>query len=287
MPQNFKEPLNFYISSSKVFTLENNPVTNFSDERNYICYITAGHCIIEMLGKTYPLPKRTLIYIARKTHYKIYSPGNVHCSLQVLELTKTEKMDCFNLKALCAQTPLIDNFMTMKRKDCFLIDCENIYLTINELINEYNSNHAEKNLVITSLLSVIYIKMARSFQLHGKPSGVQYITQAKGYIASHFSEDINVQMIADNIGISRSYLQILFKKYAKRSIIEQINGVRIHMAAYLLTTTDNSILDIAIETGYNNRQHFTRTFRSYMGIPPIEYRKKNTPSHKPKFEGVS
>ena len=50
-------------------------------------------------------------------------------------------------------------------------------------------------------------------------------------------------------------------------------------AAYLLNTTSLPIIDIAMETGFNNRQHFTRTFGKLYGMPPHEYRHVNHVSY--------
>jgi len=50
--------------------------------------------------------------------------------------------------------------------------------------------------------------------------------------------------------------------------------MRLVQAVDLLTRTDAKILDIALDLGYSDHAHFTRAFRGWMGVSPIEYRRR-------------
>jgi AraC family transcriptional regulator, melibiose operon regulatory protein len=273
MANTYKDTIKFKVSAFQAVKLEDQPIEGHSGEKNCIIYIQEGNCTIDALGKEHKAGQHMLIYIARGIKYSLRAEKKDRCLLQMVELSETDKDPYLDLRDLCAKNPAIFAFMGSKSRCCFLIDCENMYSTMNELFGELEADHPDKQQMIVAILTVLYIKMARSFRLHGKPSGVQYITEAKRYIAEHYSENLTVQLIADYLGISRSYLQILFKRYGKRSIVTHINGVRINKASYLLATTDISVLDIALSMGYNSRQHFTRAFHEHTGISPREYRK--------------
>ena len=76
-------------------------------------------------------------------------------------------------------------------------------------------------------------------------------------------------------GISRSYLAQLFATHLGYSTVEYIQAVRCgDQAAYLLRTTRFAIVDIALEAGFNSRQHFARTFRRIYGKTPNAYRRE-------------
>jgi AraC-like DNA-binding protein len=275
MPNKSNDTIKFRISAFQAVKLEDQSIESWSGERNLIYYIADGICTIDVFGKEIKAGQRMLVYIARGIKYCIRAEKKDRCLLQMLELSETDMDPHLDLQEMCARNTSVGAFMGGKSRCCLLIDCENMYSTMNELFAELESEHLEKQQMIIAILTVLYIKMARSFHLHGKPSGVQYISEAKRYIAEHYNENLSVQMIADSLGISRSYLQILFSRYGKRSIISHINGVRINKAAYLLATTDLGVLDIALSTGYNSRQHFTRAFREHMGLSPREYRKQH------------
>lgn len=280
MPYKYKDKIIFRISAHQTVKLEERPIEGHSGDKNYIYYIKDGNCTFDVFDKELRATTRMLVYVARSIKYRIRAEKKDHCTLQIMEISETDGEAGMDLQALCASVPSVDAFMGGKNRCCFLIDCENMFSTVNELADELEGDHPEKQQMAAALLTVLFIKMARSFQLHGKPSGVQYITDAKRYIAEHYNQDLTVQMIADSIGISRSYLQILFSRYGRRSIVTHINGVRIDKASYLLATTDMSVLDIALSTGYNSRQHFTRAFREHTGLSPRDYRRHHSVSRK-------
>ena len=102
-----------------------------------------------------------------------------------------------------------------------------------------------------------------------------YVAQADKYIDMHYDGEITLDEIAEHIGISRAYLQRLYKKTRNMSIVERINALRINKAKFLLVSSSLSIVDIAVDAGFNNRQHFSHVFSRSTGCPPGEFRKKH------------
>ena len=78
-----------------------------------------------------------------------------------------------------------------------------------------------------------------------------------------------------NLGISRSYLQHLYKQYFGVSVTQDIKLCRMEHAKYLLSGTDMTVATIASECGYVTDVHFMRMFRRMTGISPSDYRKHN------------
>jgi AraC family transcriptional regulator len=50
--------------------------------------------------------------------------------------------------------------------------------------------------------------------------------------------------------------------------------LRLDRAAWLLLTSRASVLDVALETGFENHETFTRAFRTRFAVPPSVFRKK-------------
>ena len=57
------------------------------------------------------------------------------------------------------------------------------------------------------------------------------------------------------------------------SLIEYIVNLRLDYATALLTQTNKSILDIALETGYSSVSFFIKIFRKKYGVTPMRYKK--------------
>ena len=57
------------------------------------------------------------------------------------------------------------------------------------------------------------------------------------------------------------------------TIMEYLNRYRIEQAAAMLEETDQKVLDISLECGYENFSYFIRRFRAYKNMTPAAYRK--------------
>ncbi|MBQ8654670.1 MAG: helix-turn-helix transcriptional regulator [Clostridia bacterium] len=104
-------------------------------------------------------------------------------------------------------------------------------------------------------------------------SSLIYIRQAVQILTERLDETIRVEDLARQIGISASYLQKLFHQVQGMTIIDCLNRLRIERSKLLLTRTDDAVIDVAMATGFNSRQHFTRVFTSIEGQSPQQYRK--------------
>jgi len=78
--------------------------------------------------------------------------------------------------------------------------------------------------------------------------------------------------LADQLAITPEYLSRLFRKVMKKGYREYITEMRISKAQELLRYTNLSIMDIALEVGYETHSYFTSKFHSITGITPTKYR---------------
>ena len=79
--------------------------------------------------------------------------------------------------------------------------------------------------------------------------------------------------MASDLKISYSQLRRMFIEYTGENIMAYTNRLRIEEAKELLTTTEDTVMEIALRLGYNNDQSFNRYFKKLVGITPGEYRK--------------
>ena len=97
-------------------------------------------------------------------------------------------------------------------------------------------------------------------------------TQILAYCAEHFSEDISVKTLADALYISQSYVSKVFSQKLGYSFREYINALRVHKAQTLLRGSDQKILQIMTECGFQNQSSFNRVFLEITGLSPRDYR---------------
>ena len=103
-----------------------------------------------------------------------------------------------------------------------------------------------------------------------KGNGV--IENAIAYMKQHFDSPITLQETAGYVDLNPSYFSTLFKQSCGLSFKEYLNYIRIEESKKLLTSTDRSILDIAIDIGFEDQSYFTKVFKKYTGLTPKQYR---------------
>lgn len=101
------------------------------------------------------------------------------------------------------------------------------------------------------------------------------IKVVKNYIDKNFgNEKLSLNMIAEEVHLTPSYISTIFKKYCKKNIVDYMIEVRITHAKDLLEKTDLKSYEISDRIGYTNSQYFSVLFKKNTGISPMEYRQK-------------
>ena len=103
----------------------------------------------------------------------------------------------------------------------------------------------------------------------------KHISVCKEYIYSHIKERITIEDLADELGVSASYLSRLFKKETGDSVSAYIRRHKIEMAKNLLQYSEYSMIDIANRLSFSSQSHFIQQFREYVGMTPKKYRDLN------------
>lgn len=106
-----------------------------------------------------------------------------------------------------------------------------------------------------------------------------YLKQAKLFVEDNYVYDIQVQDIAQGIGIERTYLYKIFMKHEKQSPKQYLTSYRLRRAKEMLESTGYKIVEIALSNGFNDSSTFCKNFMASEGVSPSEYRKKRTLSN--------
>ncbi len=103
----------------------------------------------------------------------------------------------------------------------------------------------------------------------------RHISACKEYIYSHIKERITIEDLADELGVSSSYLSRLFKKETGDSVSAYIRKQKIEKARNLLRYSDYSVIEIANRLSFSSQSHFIQQFREIVGMTPKKYRDIN------------
>lgn len=92
------------------------------------------------------------------------------------------------------------------------------------------------------------------------------------YIQQNISNSITIQELADICHFSSYYFMNFFKKYTGMTSIQYINTQRLELAATYLRKQDLTIMDIALEVGFDNISYFNKLFKAKYHTTPKKYR---------------
>ena len=92
------------------------------------------------------------------------------------------------------------------------------------------------------------------------------------YIREHFNEPFSIQTLAQLENYNPSYYTDWFRKKIGCSPSKYLREFRVERAKEMLLNPRFSLLDIAVQIGYNSHSAFTRAFKQTVGCSPQEYR---------------
>ena len=92
------------------------------------------------------------------------------------------------------------------------------------------------------------------------------------YISNHCTEDLSLDDVADIAGFSKYHFSRLFKQFTNVSFYKFLNQKRIALAEKQLADANNSITDVAINSGFSSMSSFIRMFKQIKNCTPTEFR---------------
>lgn len=128
--------------------------------------------------------------------------------------------------------------------------------------------------IVIHMISLINYNLATKKRNDDKlDAAISYVKQ---YMANHLSEPIDVQALAEEQGMSYTWLRRMFRKNTGIAPAQYLQQLRIHMSMYLLRNTNAPIKNIAVDSGFKTPEYFCAVFQESTGITPKECRSANT-----------
>jgi two-component system response regulator YesN len=168
-----------------------------------------------------------------------------------------------------------------------------IYNSVEQIVESYRQ--ATKCLVYNSdNVNIIHINDIDESMLQDKTVSENNITDGKenknksinklklklfedvkDFIKENITSELEQEKVAGNFGLSVYYFSRTFKEVTGTNFSDYINKCRIDIAKDLLSNGEMNVKEICFKVGYNDPNYFSKVFKKYEGISPINFKVTN------------
>ena len=219
----------------------------------------------------------------------LFSTNESHCITDIegggMEILNMKFAPAFVLQAGAAQeeTEFMNIFLNRKPGYSNKLARENpqtpavrdLLLSIKEECEKKEPCHAA---LVYARLIEIFALVYRHFDVAEKTAEKDFryldnVSAATAYINRHFAEEISLDAIVRAAGMNKTTFISAFRSIYDMTTWDYINIKRIEKARALLKSTKDTVLDVALQCGYNSTANFNKIFKKTVGVTPREYRK--------------
>jgi AraC family transcriptional regulator len=101
----------------------------------------------------------------------------------------------------------------------------------------------------------------------------RWLGEARALLHDRYGERLRVTDVAGAVGVHPVHLARVFRLHYGTAVGTYLRSLRLTWAAGRLTDSDDTIAQIALQAGFFDQSHFTRTFKRQFGLTPLAYRK--------------
>ncbi|NOT60765.1 MAG: helix-turn-helix transcriptional regulator [Acidobacteria bacterium] len=145
-------------------------------------------------------------------------------------------------------------------------------LLSRKLYREFTQPDEASSLIIEGVVMEMLGETVRHANAKEYCHSPGWLRQARELVHERFTENLTLTEIAGNVGVHPVHLAQTFRKTYQCTVGEEMRKLRIEYACRALANSDQPIVEIALAAGFCDQSHFTRTFKSALGITPSQYR---------------
>ncbi|MEG4804744.1 helix-turn-helix domain-containing protein [Microcoleus sp. ARI1-B5] len=248
------------------------------------CHYSDEHTIYLSLA---PRPVRLLVIKGGKTHTGLYAKGDISITPAKMPLFARWDSDDRPM-----QIKIASRFIESVAREAFDMNPDRLELLPEfrtrdrqiesigmMLLSELQQENLGQNLYIESLSNILAVHLLRQY-FTAKPRLTIYegglterqLLQVLEYINEHLSQDIKLADLAALLGMSQFHFSHMFKVAIGIAPYQYLLQQRVERAKELLKQKERSIMEIALECGFNSHSHLSKHFRQLTGMTPTAYR---------------
>jgi AraC family transcriptional regulator len=140
------------------------------------------------------------------------------------------------------------------------------------LFKEYKAMDSFAELIMEGLLLEIIVHTLRSSKVSNNRKAPTWLAKARDLLHDGFSQNLTLKQIAETVGIHPVHLATCFRQHYGCTIGEYVRKLRIDFACAQIRESNQPLTAIAMNAGFCDQSHFSRSFKGHVGMSPSEYR---------------
>lgn len=221
--------------------------------------------IVSIAGTEYEIQPNTSILLDSAVPHCLYAAGEEYMDDWIrFQISQDERQ-------LMEQMDIPLNIPVFMDKD------DTLEYFIKCAVQIHNGNNSEKIRIEHSLLTAIihYLSgLDKEYQVKKKIPYEAELKKLRNDIFENPAIERSSPQIAKELNLSVGYLNKIYNELFGTSYMKDVFSSRMQYAQTLLLTTDKPVNEIAEMCGYNSSEHFSRYFKKYSCMSPLQYRAK-------------
>ena len=164
-----------------------------------------------------------------------------------------------------------DIFPEIYRKPFVMDTMQTVRANIREIVGEFEKKYNYYEEIVSSMMKTVLCRIAANPFSDSKTDAT--FQRFVEYVEKNYGKNIENSEVAAALCYHPNYLNSVVKNKTGKSMHKYIMEYRIMQAARLLISTELSVGDVALLTGFKNADHFSVYFKKIMGITASEYSK--------------
>lgn len=128
--------------------------------------------------------------------------------------------------------------------------------------------------IVNHLIGLMY-SLERTNELSKNTQHMDIVSKAQMLIRDSLEKQLSIQDIAEQLGVSYSNLRKIFKEYTGMAPALYQHDLKLQRAKELLSTTNDSIKEIAYRLNFESPDYFSSKFKTKTGMKPSDFRTMN------------
>jgi len=138
--------------------------------------------------------------------------------------------------------------------------------------DEFHRMDAASPLVIEGLTLEMMAEVSRRSFKTSERATPRWLKQTTELLGAHFTDAVTLEGIARVVGTHPVHLARVFRQHQGCTVGEYVRRLRVEFSCRALSGTDAPLSQIALDAGFYDQSHFSRTFKRVVGLTPTSYR---------------